>query len=100
MDKFGFVYCTDAKMQARAFVSYHAPEPRMDTPSLLDKIEVPVLVIAGTEDDVVPDGAEKVEPVADGKRVRLEVIDGADHFFRDLYADEIVEHTKSFVDGL
>ena len=100
MEKTGFIYCTDAKVQAQSFVSYHAPEPRLDTPTLLGKIEVPVLVIAGTEDDVVPDVAEKVEPAADGTRVRLEVIDGADHFFRDLYADEIVEHAKAFVDAL
>jgi alpha/beta superfamily hydrolase len=49
---------------------------------------------------VVPDVAEKVEPYADGKRVRLEVIQGADHFFRDLNADELVEFVKAFVDGL
>lgn len=100
LEKTGFIYCTDAKVQAQAFVSYHAVEPRLDTPSLLGKINVPVLVIAGTADEVVPDVAEKVEPIADGTRIRLEVIDGADHFFRDLYADETVEHAKAFADAL
>lgn len=100
MEDTGFIYCPDAKVQAQSFVSYHAPEPRMDTPSLLDKIKVPVLVIAGTEDEVVPDVAEKVEPYADGKRVRLEAIEGADHFFRDLNADEVVEFVKAFADEL
>lgn len=100
MEDTDFLYCPEAKVQAQSFLSYHAPEPRMDTPSLLDDVEVPVLVIAGTEDEVVPDVAEKVEPYADGKRVRLEVIDGADHFFRDLNADELVEFVKAFVDGL
>lgn len=100
MEKTGFIYCPDAKVQAQAFVSYHAPELRLDTPGLLGKIDVPVLIIAGTEDDVVPDVADKIEPVADGTRVRLEVIDGADHFFRDLYADEIVEYAKAFADAL
>lgn len=96
----GFVYCPGAKVQAQAFVSYHAPEPRLDAPGLLGSIEVPVLVVAGTLDDVVPDVAEKVEPHADGERVRLVVIDGADHFFRDLNADELVEHAKAFIDSL
>lgn len=100
LEKTGFIYCTDAKVQAQAFVSYHAPEPRLDTPGLLGKIDVPVLVIAGTEDEVVPDVVEKVEPIVDGTRVRLETVDGADHFFRDLYADEVVEHAKAFADAL
>lgn len=100
LEKTGFIYCTDAKVQAQAFVSYHAPEARLDTPGLLGKIEVPVLVIAGTADDVVPDVAEKFEPIADGTRVRLEAIDGADHFFRDLYADEVVEYAKAFAETL
>lgn len=96
----GFIYCPGAKVQAQAFVSYHAPEPRLDAPGLLDKIEVPVLVFAGTLDDVVPDVAEKVAPRADGERIRLVVIDGADHFFRDLNADELVEYAKVFTDTL
>ena len=100
LEKTGFVYCADAKVTAQAFLSYHAPEPRLDTPSLLGSIKVPVLVFAGTEDEVVPDVAAKVEPLADGTRVRLEVIDGADHYFRDLYADEVVEQAKAFADSL
>lgn len=100
MEDTDFLYCPEARVQAQSFLSYHAPEPRMDTPSLLGNVKVPVLVIAGTEDEVVPDVAEKFEPYADGKRVRLEVIDGADHFFRDLHADELVEFVKTFVDEL
>lgn len=100
MEKTGFLYCADAKVQAQSFVSYYTPDQRLDTPSLLADIEVPVLVFAGSADDVVPDVAEKVEPMADGQRIRLEVIDGADHFFRDLYADEVVEATRAFIDAL
>ncbi len=36
----------------------------------------------------------------DGKHIRLVVIDGADHYFRDLYADELVEHAKAFIESL
>lgn len=100
MEDTDFLYCPEAKVQAHSFLSYHAPEPRMDTPSLLGDVKVPVLVIAGTKDDVAPDVAEKVEPYADGKRVRLEVIEGADHFFRDLNADELARFVKVFVDEL
>jgi len=34
----------------------------------------------------------KVEPLADGEHVTLVVIDGADHFFRDLYAEDIADN--------
>jgi pimeloyl-ACP methyl ester carboxylesterase len=50
MEDTGFIYCPKTKVQAQSFLSYHAPEPRLDTPSLLDDVKVPVLVIAGTED--------------------------------------------------
>lgn len=100
LEKTGFIYCPDAKVQAQAFVSYHAPEERLDTPTLLPRIKVPVLVFAGTEDEVVPDVAQKVGPLADGTKIRLQVIDGADHYFRDLYADDLVEHAKAFIESL
>lgn len=100
MEDTGFIYCPGAKVQAQAFVSYHALEERLDTPTLLSRIKVPVLVFAGTEDDVVPDVAERVGPLADDKRIHLQVIDGADHYFRDLYADDLVKHAKAFIESL
>lgn len=100
MEDTGFIYCPGAKVQAQAFVSYHAPDERLDTPTLLPRIKVPVLVFAGTEDDVVPDVAERVGPLADATKIRLQVIDGADHYFRDLYADDLVEHAKAFIESL
>lgn len=86
-----FLYCKDTNATADAVVSYYAPDPRRDTPRLLAKIAKPVVVIAGSDDKAVSGLIEKVEPLADGERVKLVVIDGADHFFRDLYADELVE---------
>ena len=35
--------------------------------------------------------AEKVEPIADGEKIRMEVLEGADHFFRDLYSEDIAD---------
>jgi pimeloyl-ACP methyl ester carboxylesterase len=87
----GFIYCEDTSASARAVVSYYSEDPDMDTPRLLARIGVPVLVIAGSEDDTVVGLVEKTEPLADGDKVRLSVIDGADHFFRDLYAEEVAD---------
>ena len=93
----GVIYCKDARATAKAFLSYHAPRPEFDTPSLLPKLPVPVLVIAGAEDDVVPDVAEKVQPLADGKRIRLTIIEDADHFFRDFAAEDAADAIMAFL---
>ena len=87
----GFIYCEDTSASARAVVSYYSEDPDMDTPRLLSRIAVPVLVIAGSEDNTVVGLVEKTGPQADGDRISLSVIDGADHFFRDLYAEEVAD---------
>ena len=94
----GILYCKDALATPDSFLSYHAPDPRRDTPFWLPKIKVPVLVIAASEDQVVPDLAEKVKPLADGKRIRLKVID-ADHFFRDFAAEDAADAIAAFIRG-
>ncbi len=99
MEHVDFVYCPDSSATAAAFLSYYAPDPRMDTPHLIPEIKAPVLVIAGSEDDVVTGLVERVQPLADGKRVTLTVLDGADHFFRDLYADEIADAVQALLGG-
>jgi pimeloyl-ACP methyl ester carboxylesterase len=93
----GFLHCPEASVTAASFVDYYREEPRFDTPSLLKHIKKPVLVIAGSEDNVVANLVPDVEPLADGKRVQLQIIDGADHFFRDLYAEEAVDHIAVFI---
>lgn len=98
MLKAGFVYCPDADVMASSFVDYYADEPRMDTPSLFSKINEQVLVIAGSEDTVVEGLIEKTMPVAEAGAVQLVVVDGADHFFLDLYAEEAVDAIVAFLD--
>lgn len=87
----GFIYCKDAKVAAAAFVSNYAPDPGRDTAEQIPGIKAPVLVIAGSADDVVPDVAARMEPHVDGEAVRLEVIEDADHFFLDFYAEDVAD---------
>lgn len=93
----GFIYCPDAKARAGSVISYYDEEPRRDTPSLLPALKIPVLVIAGSKDTVVPDVAKRVEPLADGKKIRLEVIEDADHLFIDFYAEDAADLIAAFV---
>lgn len=94
-----FIYCADTSATAAAFVSYYAPDERMDTPRLLPDIKAPVLLIAASEDDVVKGLVDKVEPLADGQRVQLKVVAGADHFFRDLYAEDVADAVQAMLGG-
>ncbi len=92
-----FIYCKDTAASADAVVSYYAPDSRKDTPALLPRVAKPVLIFAGTEDKIVEGLDKKLQPLAKSGKIELEVIDGADHFFRDLYLEDIVDRTVEFV---
>ena len=61
------------------------------------KIRKPVLVFAGTEDQVVKGLDVKLAPLAEAGDIDLEVMDGADHSFRDLYVEDLVERVVEFI---
>ena len=100
LDHTDFIYCKDTRVSDSAFVSYYKSEPRLDTPYLLPKIKQPVLVFAATEDQIVKGLDKKVAPLADGKNLQLVVIDGADHSFRDLYAEDVVHAIVTFQESI
>ncbi|MBT5265300.1 MAG: alpha/beta hydrolase [Rhodospirillaceae bacterium] len=93
----GLLYCPGTDVTADSFLSYYEPNPNLDTPTLLPKIKLPTLVIAGGEDKVVPDVADKTRPLANGGNIRLAVVDDAGHFFLDLYAEDVVDLVENFM---
>jgi pimeloyl-ACP methyl ester carboxylesterase len=97
LEHLGLLNCPDTSATANAFVSYYGPSPGLDAPSLIPKIAQPTLVVVAGGDEVVVNLGQKVAPLADGRRVQVKMIDGADHFFRDLYTDEAVEIIDVFV---
>ena len=97
----GFVYCETATVSRAAFLSYHSDAVERDTPKLLDAgVPVPVLVIAAEADEVVTDLPEKMEPLADGERLRFETVAGADHRFLDFYAQDAADLVTGFLEDL
>lgn len=48
-------------------------------------------------DEIVIRSEDRFRPLADGKRVRLQIVEGADHFFRFLFADDAVEMVDHFL---
>ncbi len=91
-----FLTCPKAKVTAFAFMDYYINDLRKDTPAILAGIARPVLVIAAANDEVAPDLVEKVQ-ARRLAHVELKVIDGADHFFHDLAAEEAADAAAEFL---
>ncbi|WP_018316055.1 alpha/beta hydrolase [Bradyrhizobium sp. WSM2793] len=99
MDVPGFVYCRNAVVSARAFASFYGPDAGQDTAALVARVKMPVLVLAATKDTVVPDVAAAFTSLAgsSGGRVHLDKIEDADHFFRDLFAEDVADRIAEFI---
>lgn len=89
--------CPNTAATAASFLSYYGQNMHHDTPSLLPKITEPTLILWGDKDEVVTGLDKKMAKLADGRRTQFKVINGADHFFRDLYADEAVDVISAFL---
>lgn len=94
------LYCPDTSVTAEAFVSYYGPDPRLDTLALIPKIRKPLLVVVAGNDELVVGLDKNVAPLADGKRVQMKTLDGADHFFRNLYAEDAADAIGAFLKGV
>jgi alpha-beta hydrolase superfamily lysophospholipase len=94
----GLLYCAGAAATANSFLSYYEPSIRYDTPSLMLSIGHPMLVVAASEDTIVPDVPVRVKPLTDKEYVRLAVVDGADHFFLDLFGEDVADAIEEFLD--
>lgn len=90
-----FVHCGESKVTANAMLGYYKPDERRDTPALLPKIHKPMLLVMGSEDAVVAGLPAKLENLK-LDNLTVETIDGADHFFMDLYADELADKIADF----
>ncbi|MCP4879838.1 MAG: alpha/beta hydrolase [Gammaproteobacteria bacterium] len=90
-ERTSFIYCLrGGKVSAGSFLSYYDPQESLNTVDLLQGQTLPTLIVAGTADEVVADLPAQIE-TADLPQVRFEILEDADHFFRDLYADEVLE---------
>lgn len=97
--KTNILSCPDASVTAASFVSYYGQNPQHDTLALLPKMTEPTLILWGDKDEVVTGLDKKMASLIDGKRAQFKVIEGADHFFRDLYAEDAVDVITPFLKG-
>lgn len=93
----GFLHCRSAKVTATAFTDAYDRHKYQIPLGVLDRLAAPVLVVAGSDDRVSPDVVKQVSARPPNPRVTLQVIDGSDHFFRDLFADDLAELVSAFI---
>lgn len=96
----GLLNCSDTTATATTFVSYYGQDPRLDSPYLIPRLKKPTLVVVAGSDEEVIGLDKKLAPLADGTRVRMKVIEGADHIFRDLFADDAADAVDTFLKSI
>ena len=97
IDAPGFLHCRAARVTAAAFVDYYDPETYKVPFGMLGELENAILVVAGSDDRISPDVAARLAARPPNPRVTLQVIDGADHFFRDLFAEDMADMVSAFI---
>jgi len=87
----GTLYCEKLPVSPAAFISYYSDKPEKNTPTLIADTSLPVWVFIGSEDPLSEGMLSQREVLGANPLIAMNVVDGADHFFRDLHADDIVE---------
>ena len=98
IDQIGFLNCTNATATASSIVGWYAPSPLRNTPTLLPRMKQRALIVAAGADEVVPDLTLQLGTLGTLRTLTVDVIDGADHFFRDLYAEDAVDTIAGWIE--
>ena len=92
-----FLFCQDAVVSSGTFKSYLDFSEKADQYpftfgilDLLDKMESQITIISGTDDEILLDSYKRFANI-DKNNIKFIAIDGGDHFFRDLYLDEVID---------
>lgn len=89
--------CGPGTATAGSVRSYYADDPAHDTLALVAGIRVPLLVVGAGDDTVVPKLVPRLGEVKGKPGVRTVVVEGADHFFRDLAAEDAADAVAAFI---
>ena len=64
---------------------------------ILKDIELDTYIFTASEDTFVPKTHSKISNI-DNIKIKLIQIEGSDHFFRDLFLDEVIENLSEFIE--
>ena len=85
------LYCKKANIQPQSFLSYYSAQIEKNSPTLISKIGIPLRVYLGSNDPLTTEFLADIKHRKIAGTVEIKVIDGADHYFRDFYIEEVVE---------
>jgi len=91
------LHCQDADVTANSYLSYYDDDPDYYTLRLAAGLDVPVLVVLGSEDTINEGVEEELAEIRHGPRISVLEVEGADHFFRDLYAYDVAEGIEAWL---
>lgn len=93
----GFLSCENATVTAASFASYYGAAVARDTPTLLKRARLRTLIVIAGADEVVPELAEAVAPLEGTRDITVKTVEGADHFFLDLYTEDAADLIAAFL---
>jgi hypothetical protein len=90
--KINFMGCENALVSGKTFKSYYYNSETKSLNDALKSSTARTTIITGSEDQITPDTYDLVQDLlSKNKNIKLFKIDGADHFFRDFYFDDLIE---------
>jgi len=93
LSKVAVLYCDETNISLDAYRSYYSEQPEKNTPTIIKNSLIKTIVYLGTDDELITENFLKQSALLEkNSNITTHIIDGADHFFRDLNSDEIVEH--------
>jgi pimeloyl-ACP methyl ester carboxylesterase len=98
MENVPFLLCPQARVTAGAFVNYYGDNPNLYTPTFIPQIKVPTMIAVGDQDPTGQELSEAIQGIPTNvSHISQITIAGADHQFRDVAADSLVDKMKAFL---
>ena len=103
LDDVTLLYCNNARVSSASYRSYYTPNEDFDSLFVAQYVRQPLLLFAGSEDQIVAELPQRFATLRAAGRlehVEYHLLDGADHFFRDLFLEDVADITEEFLDQL
>ena len=95
--KSNFLMCENADVKISSLLSYYDILSEDESIQILLGLNKPVYIFTAMQDSFVPETYERLKEI-DKNNIKLFNIEDSDHFFRDLYLDEIIDYLIEFIE--
>ncbi len=83
--------CDAVRAPASTFQSYYEAAIPKNTARMLQRVTIPVQVFTGSDDELAQWRDAERAQLRHKQNIVLHEVEGADHFFRDLYLDDVLD---------